>query len=205
MGPTGSFPDGQTLAWVGDGAGPGEAAPLLQTWDLKTGTELCKVPLPALPWLANLAFQPDGKALAIGVHGDGTVRLHDPASGQESRRLTVAAAKEEWVTGLVFAPTGKTLAVRLSDGTVRLWDAETGNELRRLGQPPTAEEALVSRTHGASVTTAPNLAFSPDGKRLAQGQGKRSGSGRLPRARTWPRTTVMKGRYALAVSADGKR
>ena len=76
-----------------------------------------------------MAFSPDGRLLASG--GDEkTVRLWDPATGQEMRTLIGHTSS---VKGVAFSPDGQLLASSGStDWTVRAWDPATGQELRSL-------------------------------------------------------------------------
>jgi hypothetical protein len=59
----------------------------------------------------------DRKVLASG--GDGTVRVWDTATGQETRRLTGHRGE---VTALAFAPDGRSLATGSTDATALVWD-----------------------------------------------------------------------------------
>ena len=96
-----------------------------------------------------MAFSPDGRLLASG--GDEkTVRLWDPATGQEMRTLIGHTSS---VKGVAFSPDGQLLASSGStDWTVRLWDPATGQELR----------SLIGHTRFVN-----SVAFSPDGRLLA--------------------------------------
>jgi WD40 repeat protein len=119
----------------------------------------------------SIAYSPDGKLLAAGS-ADNQIRIIDPATGKELRRLAghqprtynaprqprsatdilVKAVGEGNVTTVAFAADNKTLASGGWDGFVRLWDATTGEELRQIF------------AHKAMVTT---VVFSQDGKTLA--------------------------------------
>src|SRR5947207_15480611 len=73
-------------------------------------------------WVIMVAFSPDGKLLASSGN-DNLVRLWEPQTGREVRRLT---GHTGWVNTVTFAPDGKTLASGSADGTVRLWETATG-------------------------------------------------------------------------------
>jgi WD40 repeat protein len=118
-----------------------------------------------------VAFSPDGRLLASGgdkaVRGrvpaigqwrplassgaedNETVRLWDPATGQQLRTMTGHDGK---VFGVAFSPDGRLLASGGGDNTVRLWDPATGEHRGTLAG------------HDDPVF---GVAFSPDGRLLA--------------------------------------
>ena len=69
-----------------------------------------------------VAFSPDGPRLA-SASKDRTVRLWDPASGEE---LLILRGHEDDVSSVVFSPDGMRLASASEDKTVRLWNAAYG-------------------------------------------------------------------------------
>ena len=124
---------------------------------------LLAVPTPAAVWappprgtiqlrhggaVSALAFTRDGKTL-IAASGDRLIRLWDPATGTERRRLEGHTAA---VLSLALAPGGQRLASGSADGTVRFWDLAAGKELR------------VLQGHRRDVAS---LTFSPDGTQFA--------------------------------------
>src|SRR5262249_49620910 len=76
--------------------------------------------------LANFAFAPDSKAIAVGR--DGSLELREVATG---RLLWQKETKD--IAGYAFSPDGKTLASKAGNEGIRLWDAHTGEQLCELG------------------------------------------------------------------------
>ena len=96
----------------------------------------------------------------------------------------IIAGHTDKVSGVAVSPDGKTVASASSDGTIGLWDTSTGKP----------SHAPLRSTEGGFES----LAFSPDGKYLATGEGGRTGSagGRIV---LWD----VAGGYAPEVLASG--
>lgn len=74
--------------------------------------------------LVDLAFSPDGAALAAAGRG-GTVRFWD-AGGAPGRALTLPGKADDFdqLIGVDFAPDGQTCLAGFSNGTVAVWDLD---------------------------------------------------------------------------------
>jgi WD40 repeat protein/serine/threonine protein kinase len=131
-------------------AGPGE----LRVWDAQTG-------VPEL-WLAErgqvfaVAFSPDGRWLALGGEGG---RLTLVRCADRPRVLAVAAHRGN-VTALAFDPKSLLLvSAGQGEGAVKVWDVDRLTSSG--GQDAEPVQSL------AAPNNLYDLAFSPDGKRLA--------------------------------------
>jgi WD40 repeat protein len=91
-----------------------------------------------------MTFSPEGTWFAT-AHFDGTIRLRDPQTERETKRLTSPAGT--YCTAMDFSPDGKWLLRGDSDGGLSVVEVATGKELlRREG-------------HGGAVK---DVMFSPD-------------------------------------------
>jgi hypothetical protein len=182
---------------------PAEAA-VLRAWiaaGAKDDSSTLKIAIPDIkprsavsPAVAALAYHPDGKRLAAGLHRE--VVFIDAASGAVLGKL---AGQTEQVTALAFSRDGKTLAVASGAPAV-------SGEIRVYAVPPTglpAEKPTFTLTAHKDVLFA--LTFSPDNKTLAS-----SGYDRL--IRLWDVTQGKEVRmlkdhsdtvYGLAFNQDG--
>lgn len=114
--------------------------------------------------LKGLAWSPDGRIFASSFMdaGSGVIILWDAADG---RQLHTFQEPRGYITSMAWSPDGRTLA--WSDGwAIRLWDATSGNMLPK--PQPTWPVPLISRDYLDNVVR--NLAWSPDGSRLATSQ-----------------------------------
>ena len=96
----------------------------------------------------SLAFAPDGTTFA-SAGTDGSVRIWDPDTGSERRRIDVHAGA---VYGAAYSPDGSVLATASEDRTVRLHDTTSWTE------------RMVLRGHEGTVFA---VSFAPDGATVA--------------------------------------
>ena len=85
-----------------------------------------------------LAFQPDGRRLAVG--GAATeVRIYDTDTGQ---RVSALAGHEGGVYSVVFHPKGELVATGGFDGTLRIFEAATGKLMKSFIPVPLEKSAV---------------------------------------------------------------
>ena len=104
--------------------------------------------------VVSVAFSPDEQWLA-SAHLDGTVKLWDTATGQESLTLDGHSA----FVCMAFSPDGQRLASACEDGLFKLWNTTTG------------QESLTLKGHTGEPNWISSVAFSPNGLRLATAGG----------------------------------
>ena len=107
--------------------------------------------------IASVAFAPDGRFVATGG-GDGDLRLWDPVTGREQRRLE---GHEDTPAAIAVSRDGKLLAAATVK-TVHLWDVATGKLLQSIPADTTRPIE-----NGISFLGKVPLAFSADGALLA--------------------------------------
>ncbi len=97
---------------------------------------------------------------AVTVLGSRSAVLWNARTGKEL--AAIPGQDDNDVSSAVFSPDGTSFATTAHDGAVRLWDSQSGAARRRL---PAAE--CKSRQLMGGKCSAFEVAFSPDGKRLA--------------------------------------
>jgi WD40 repeat protein len=161
----------------GNVVGGGNTTPALRIWDIATGKEVRKIPLPNDRGGGHIAVSPDGRMVA-SENADQTVSLWEIASGKERGVLGTAQPPAQLNQGpnvrfairanlaglvgplpagptLAFSPDGGLLACKGVGGqTVRIWEVGPGKELG------------LFKGHEGSIAT---VAFTPDGRRVVSG------------------------------------
>ncbi|MBA4063275.1 MAG: hypothetical protein C0501_06100 [Isosphaera sp.] len=105
----------------------------------------------------ELRWSPDGKLLASASPDEYRVRVWDIAARKNVLKLNGRGLG--WTFALGFSPDGGTLAAGFLGPTTRMWDTKTGKTVGAV-KGPKAPECVTA------------VAFSPDGGRVATGDGK---------------------------------
>jgi WD40 repeat protein len=158
-------PDGRRIATAGTGTDGQRAVNVWDVSDRRLHFEIAVGRDSFLPFQA-VGFSPDGQYLVTGK-ADGAVQVWDAETGRKVEVLgartgqesNTFAAHNSTIRALVFSRDGKHFASASGDGEVKLWDG------MRLNQKQEPLLTLHARVPGPSV----NVAFSPDGRRLATG------------------------------------
>lgn len=185
-------PDGRLLAVGGDNG-------TVRLWRVterrQDGAPLLRYPFASV---AALAFSPDSRTLATG-DSNGNARLWDVATHRQTGQALGGSLN---IGGLAFSPDGRTLAAAGWDHSVRLWDPASHQLLARLRDPATvvavayspdgsrlvtadddqlrlwnaADHRLLGTIRSGTVPGPDCVAFSPEGRRVAIGDGDRDGA-----------------------------
>jgi WD40 repeat protein/serine/threonine protein kinase len=183
-------PDGERIA----SAGWNGQVHTVWVWDARTGE---RIPLPSGLACFALAFSPDGSHLVTG--GGNVLHVWDAESGREVGTL---GTHDPDIRGVVFSRVGGHLASASGDGTVKLWDATKLLDAARPNGKKEARLTLPAQVPGPNL----NMAFSPDGKRLATGGEKHTV--KIWDVQTGEELRTLPGHrgdvYTVAFSPDGR-
>ncbi len=100
--------------------GKPEPNELATVWDVSSGKVLAKVPQGGNS--GYIALSPDGRMVAVSPMWKNDVRVYEVASGGELFHFRHAGE----MTGLEFAPDGRTLAAASKEAPIYLWDVAGG-------------------------------------------------------------------------------
>jgi len=133
MNGTAFSPDGKQLVTIGHEMENQQYIPTLKIWDVAKGTQLQSIRNPQGTYgFYTPSFSPDGKLLAWGA-SDGSIRVYDPATGKEVKKLTPGGQVKS-VTQLIFGTDGKKLYTKsYYEQGFREFDLTSGKEERQLG------------------------------------------------------------------------
>ena len=195
-------PDGKILAGTSINTIKRMSAGVIKLYDVETGQLINTLTATQrTKWnesskrVSSIVFSPDGRLLASGSADDGTIRLWDVETGQNTATFTVKPEERSSMLCVVFSPDGTKLAVGSAEG-IKLLELPTG-------------EHIYTRQHiDVGELEFPvyifSVAFSPDGRRLASA----SWDGvKLWEAKTGQNLTTLRGHTrtvgAVAFSPDG--
>jgi hypothetical protein len=147
------------------------AAGKVQLWDVPSGKQLRhfvakeETPENQQPAVADLAFSPNGKILAVSGY-DAVIRLVDWQAG---KTLLSCEGHTTAAQSLAFAPDGRTFASGSFDKSVRLWETFTGKSIETF------------KDHDGPVSC---VAFAPNGRTIYS-------AGADARALAWDPTVLI--------------
>ena len=149
-------PDGKMLAGTDTNVAKSRRTEVINLYDIETGKHL-KTLNQGTEWVSSIAFSPDGHLLASGSPSDGTVKLWDVDSGENTAVFTVKPNDGNAMC-VVFSPDGTKLAVGSAEG-IKLLEIPTGRHIYTRQHIDAGELEL-------SVDVF-SVVFSPDGTKLA--------------------------------------
>ena len=139
-------PDGKLIA----------SGPRIKIWDVATGELKQTLVANENDYPYSVVFSPDGKLLASGNRNP-IASVWDVGTSKLLRSFTDF---KDSVDSVDFSPEGNKLATRSRDGTFKIYDLQTGQLIQSLSD--------VYEDHPSG---SDDIAFSPDGRWLASGDG----------------------------------
>jgi WD40 repeat protein len=123
----------------------------------------------------GVAFSPDSRWVAGALSAD-TAGIWQVDSG---KALNISTASKKTIENGIFSPDGRTIALALADQSIGLFEVATGSQRCALGETPGELSGTASFVQNFGIAggmrflafsaPAPDFAFSPDGRLLAQG------------------------------------
>jgi WD40 repeat protein len=171
----------------------------LERWNARTGQLLRAFPLVGI--LPRLATRPNSRQIAVAVFrkDDAQVKVLDSETGKQLHVLQLPSkADGAGMVAVTYSPDGKRLAAAGDLGLARVWDADSGEEVctvkdpatmnlkrwslaispdsKRLALPGTTTVSVRDLATGTEIAALPvpesrSVAYSPDGRLLAAGNG----------------------------------
>ena len=158
-------PNGKLLAGTGISTVDRTRAGVIKIYDVETGRRINTLTATqrtqwndASKRVSSIAFSPDGRLLASGSADDGTIRLWNVETGQNTATFAVKSEDGSSRLSVVFSPDGTKLAVGSAEG-VKLLEVPTGKHIYTRQHIDVGELEFLSAVF--------SVAFSPDGRKLA--------------------------------------
>jgi WD40 repeat protein len=150
-------------------------------------------------------FSPDSRQVAVT---DVNLVIWDVASGREERQIVLPQGAA--LRDAVYSPDGRTIAVAIDGGEVEVWEVASAQKRLTINPQPKADPARPAATlrlvAANGVPLPGTLAFSPDGRLLAQATDRKA---RLWDLHTGKEVAAFDGHrgpvLALAFAPGGKR
>ncbi len=202
----------------------------VKVWDAQTFQEVATIKGLNLA-LAEIAFSPDGKKLALN-HSGKTVKLWDAQTGQELLSLEITT---DGLDSIAFSPDGTRLfGTWRQHEELKVWDARTGEELFaikgahgglavssngkrlaaigpwgtstvKLWDAHTGKALVTMEGGGAAEARFYSVVFSPDGQRLVGSSSGETGKITIWNAQTGDELLTLQGQAPVAFTPDGRR
>jgi WD40 repeat protein len=134
--------DGRTMATVGPDR-------TVYVWDVRRRSPMQAHHLSDAP-LGPIFLSPDGSLVAAGFQ-DGTIRLHDTATGNEVRRLQCSGL----TFSIAFSGDGRTMTSLGTDGELTVWDVATGKVASRVKLEAAAPGPALASADLKTVVSVP--------------------------------------------------
>ena len=157
-------PDGKILAGTGISAVERTRSGVIKLYDVETGQLINTLAATQHTTLSertkrveSIAFSPNGQLLASGSVDDGTIRLWDVKTGENTATFTEKPDEGNSIC-VVFSPDGTKLAVGSAEG-IKLLEVPTGKHIY------TRQHIDIGELEFSSIVFS--VAFSPDGRKLA--------------------------------------